>query len=467
MKISLNSILKTHACSLFYRFVKFEGAHPIQIDEVNFSLEEQTGEIDINGTQWQTEYKTEIIDKSVIDLKVTFKLLKGTCLQSNLGVSLRFKNWSTDNYVLMPAAVYNGNRFQVKKIEYPPILTEVQDLGTHKPTIITDIPRLNIEKGPSRIQQITRDLATPAVGFRSNETGKGLWMLTTQATTLGDSGIEVEENDDRSEATITLTAPGVRYDHRYVICSMEHPSEDRGADFKEGDSIEVKLKLYFFDCPTIQTLFDYFVNIRKAMTGKVELKNSIPFYRAWEIQEKKYNEQNWEGELGYYSVGIREDVHQDWQVGWVGGMMSTYPMLYGGCEISKERALKTFDFLFKGGQDRSGFFHGCGHKGEWFGDNFRDISLKWHLIRKSADALYFLMKQFMLMEKQGEIKPKGIWLEGTRLCADAFVKLWEENGQFGQFVDSGTGEIIIGGSVSAGIAPAGLALAGQYFGTEK
>jgi hypothetical protein len=467
MTSDLNNLLKTNDCRMFYKVVRFEGSHPLQTQEFELGYEAKDFKISFNESEWQPTIKAETISEGVVDLKVTFKLLKGICLQTNLGVGLRFGKWSADNYVLMPAAAYNGNRFQSRKIEYAPILTNQDDLGVDKPIVITDVPRLNIEKGPSRIQQLTRDLATPAVGFRSALNKRGFWMLTTQETALGDSGIEIDENDDRSEASILLTAPGVRYDRRYIICNMDHPCDDRGTDFNEGDTVELNMRLYFFDCPGLQNLFDYFVNIRKDLTGTSELSNSIPFYSAWEIQEKKYNEQNWEGELGYYSVGMRENIHQDWQVGWVGGMMATYPLLFEGNEISKQRVLKNFDFLFDKGQDRSGFFHGCGHKGEWYGDNFRDLSAKWHLLRKSADALYYLIKQFMLMEKQNIIKPKANWLEGTRKCADAFVKLWKTNGQLGQFVDSETGDIILGGSASAGIAPAGLALAWKYFGEEE
>jgi hypothetical protein len=46
---------------------------------------------------------------------------------------------------------------------------------------------------------------------------------------------------------------------------------------------------------------------------------------------------------------------------------------------------------------------------------------------------------------------------------EAFVKLWRENAQFGQFVDSLTGAVRVGGSTSAALAPAALALASQYF----
>lgn len=44
-----------------------------------------------------------------------------------------------------------------KKVEYPSLLSDPEDIGKQKPTIITDVPRLNIDEGPSRIQQFTRD----------------------------------------------------------------------------------------------------------------------------------------------------------------------------------------------------------------------------------------------------------------------------------------------------------------------
>ena len=55
--------------------------------------------------------------------------------------------------------------------------------------------------------------------------------------------------------------------------------------------------------------------------------------------------------------------------------------------------------------------------------------------------------------------PSERWAEAARRAADALVKLWERNKQLGQFVDIESGELIVGGSTSAGLAPAGLALA--------
>lgn len=459
-------LMTENNCSMFYRICKFEGSHPksfLKKEVLNY--ENNYVQLNTGEGEWEITCEMNRINEEIVNLKVTFILLKGYSQQSNLGIDLKFNNWSKENYVLMPAAVYNGNRFESRKLSYPPILKDLEDIGVDIPTIITDVPRLNKNLGISVIQQLTGDLATPAIGFHSPLTKKGFWLLTNQNTSLGDTGIEIEESIDRNEAVISITAPGVRHDNRYIICNTKFPSDDRGADFKEGDSMELNLRLYFFKCPELQTLFDYFTFIRKDLSGPSKLQNLLAFSSAWEIQEKKYNKQNWEEDHGYYSVGMREDVHQDWQAGWVGGIMATYPLLFEGSKLSRERALKNFDFLFNEGQDKSGFFLSCGHKGEWFGDNFLDLSKNWHLIRKSSDALYFIIKQFMLIEKQENAKklpPK--WVMGARNCADAFVKLWDKYGQFGQFIDSTTGEIIIGGSTSAGIAPAGLALCWQYFG---
>ncbi|HEX5482684.1 MAG TPA: hypothetical protein VFZ08_08675 [Terriglobia bacterium] len=49
----------------------------------------------------------------------------------------------------------------------------------------------------------------------------------------------------------------------------------------------------------------------------------------------------------------------------------------------------------------------------------------------------------------------------------AFVALWNRQGQFGQFIDIESDEIVIVATTSAAIAPAVLALASQYFGNAK
>ena len=84
------------------------------------------------------------------------------------------------------------------------------------------------------------------------------------------------------------------------------------------------------------------------------------------------------------------------------------------------------------------------------------------LVRRTAETLTFLVKQIALLERRPELRGGGAsehWPEAARRAAEALAKLWERNKQLGQFVDIESGELIVGGSTSGGLAPAGLALA--------
>ena len=149
-------------------------------------------------------------------------------------------------------------------------------------------------------------------------------------------------------------------------------------------------------------------------------------------------------------------------------MISTYPLLFAGNETTEQHVIRNFDWLFPNGISPSGFFWDSGEDGnKWYGGDIRKPhTADWHLIRKSGDGLFYILKQFRLMQAKG-ITVKESWEKGTRGVADAFVKLWKENGQTGQFVDNRTAEIRVGGSTSGGIVPAALVLAADYFNEPK
>ncbi|NJO68201.1 MAG: hypothetical protein HC830_02070 [Bacteroidetes bacterium] len=84
-------------------------------------------------------------------------------------------------------------------------------------------------------------------------------------------------------------------------------------------------------------------------------------------------------------------------------------------------------------------------------------------MRKSGDGLYYILKQLMLMKK-ANIPVKPEWEKGTLTVANSFVKLWKKWGQYGNFIDSKTGDIVVGGSTSGAILPAALVLACEYYG---
>jgi len=256
----------------------------------------------------------------------------------------------------------------------------------------------------------------------------------------------------------------VRELYQYFIADMQAPSKDIPANFKAGDSIILKTQVFFFPSPDVQSIYDYFATIRNSLNPKGNPVNAIPFSAAFSIQEEKFNRENFEPKFGYYSVGLRENYYQDWQIGWTGGMISTFLLLLDGSETSRKNVVRAFDWLFANGIAPSGYFWDSGQKGtEWLGIFQSSPLMKdWHLVRKSADGLYYILKQFTAFRKLGiEVKPE--WENGARRVADAFVKTWKTYGQLGNYVNNESGELVIGGSTSAGLMPGTLALAAEYF----
>lgn len=436
------------------------------LERVSTDLAGDTATIDIDGSSWTiTSAATNLAGEiDGYEVTVVFQCTAGMLANAALSVDLAFGNWSAANYVLMPAAAYAGNRFPSRRIPYSPKLCFVPDIGPDKPVIVTDIPKLNECDGPSAIHERSGSMAVPSIGFHDPSASRGFWLFTSQGNELGDHGISIEENRDRSRALISITSPVLREAHAYRICDMRCPTPDLPRDFHAGDKVAVSFRVFSFPAPRLQSLFDAFAALRKPGVSNPP-PACLPFSACLALQEEKFNRDNFVEPHGYYSVGLRQNFLQDWQIGWTGGMISTHPLLLAGGERTRANVLRNFDWLFPAGISPSGFFWDSGEKGtQWYGGDIRKPhTANWHLIRKSADAVFFILKQFMWMETLGiEVKPA--WRDGLRGVCDAFVKLWRENGQFGQFVDSITGEIRVGGSTSAAIAPAALAMAARWYG---
>ena len=420
----------------------------------------------VGDSVWQVKWLARPVAgrPDALDFQAVFHCRRGRLDQASVGVQIPFDRWSTDRYVLFPAAAYNGNRFLARKIPYSPKLYFVQDIGPDRPVIITDVPRLNLGPGVSRIQERSGSLSVPAVGFHDAAGGRGFLLLTTQGNALGDHGLGLEESRDRHRAVISLTSPVVRELHSYRICDGEHPSPDQPRDFRAGDEVTLAFRLYSFPAPRLQDFFDRFAVVRKDLAPPAAPRPVLPYSACFELLERKFNRDNFVPGPGYYSVGPRQNFLQDWQIGWTGGMITTYPLWFAGGEATRRNVERNFDWLFPNGIAPSGFFWDAGSRGtEWIGGDIRKPHTgNWHLIRKSADAVYYILRQFHLMEKSRR-RVKPAWRNGLRGVCDAFVKLWSNHGQFGQFVHSLDGSVCVGGSTSGALAPAALALAAEYF----
>ncbi len=410
-------------------------------------------------------------DGKGLQIKTVFKLASGNARGVNLGIDFMFDHWARCNYVLLPGAAYNGNRFESRRIFYSPKLLDPRDIGPEKPMIISDVPRLNIHDGPSRIQERSGSMSMPAAGFYSPGQQYTCWILGQQEEGHGDLGFSVEENRARDQAIFSIENPVVRERTKYHITDNQYPSDDQGLNLEAGDEVHLTCRLYFFPSTRLQELFSRRLATRIKMENDTSSPASLPFSATFPVQEQKFNKQNWVPEQGYYAVGMRENFLQDWQIGWTGGMISTYPLLAQGQEETRERVKKNFDWLFPAGIAPSGFFYDAATSDDkqtcWYGGDIRKPHAKnWHLTRKSGDALFYIIKQFRVMEAMGGT-PKEAWTEGIQQVANAFVQVWGKWGQFGQFIDSHSGDVVVGGSTSGAIVPAALVEAAKYFENEK
>ena len=456
-------------CTLTARVSHFNGNRRDASQTAVFPPGKTQSRLTLQHGTWQCDYVMSPVKSrtDAVDLRLHFRLVAGSAPQTGVSLDLEFSDWSARNYVLLPGAVYNGNRFRVQRTPYPPMIKPA-DRRPDLPITINDLPRLNLSAGASRLEEFTGDLATPAVGFYSPGQQRAFWLLTDQQTRMGNAGLTVEESSDRSKGTVRITAPLVR-EMRPTINGLI-PSSDRAATWNAGDEITIRARLYSFPAPRLQALFDRFLEIRKDLTGPTAPRHMVPLSQVWEILQDKQNRENWNEGWGFYSLGARgpgEPMYSIWQLGWVGGAQNTLAFLLAGSALSRQRAWRNLDRVLTQSQAPSGFFNGMGDGERWYSDGFsKPFEGNLSLVRKNGDALYFFLKQFLLLQKQGKEVPKN-WEDAVKRQADAFVTLWERRGQFGQFINVESGDIVIGATTSAAAAPAGLALASRYYGNPE
>jgi hypothetical protein len=395
-----------------------------------------------------------------MDLDLTFKLSGGELKSGGVAVAFDFMNWSRSNYVLVPGIVYNGNRFQVETNGYMAPYPKNYYYNKNVPLLFSNSPRLSLKEGiPAKIEALTGNAATPAMCFFSPERQRGFILLTEQQTRFGNSGMFIEENSAQNFASFVVSAPGVRElaagfgDFRY--------SGDKGGVWKAGDDVRMKFLIYSFPAKDIPQLLEKFMEVRKALTGENHPRNLTPFSAVTEFTAIQKNNVRWleKPAESFY----RCENSDGYQLGWVGGLMDTYAMLALKDKVSRERVIKTYDFVVSRMAGKSGYFYGIYRDGKTASD--RDNIPEATLVRKNSDALLWMIKHLQLFKLQGYgdlINPQ--WEKAAKRLAQAFVNTWEKNGEFGNYVNASSGEIIIFNSTSGAIAPAGLVLASQYFG---
>lgn len=416
-------------------------------------------------SNWRCSSTIVAVEPGLYDLSVHFELLEGSVAEVATAVVFEFDHWLADDYLLMPSAVYRGNAFEVLDTPYPPVWRDKSQFRTDMPVTITPSPRF-AEDSP-RLEQTTGDAASPCMGFFSPRRGFGFLVQTTQGSRFGNHGFTFERKEEG--VRLIVSAPCVRefrQDHCKAVAS-----DDRAVDWEKGDQLTMFLRVSIFEGHRLQSLFDHYAGIRKALNPSSPC-HVIPFSAAWKIVEEKFNLSNWVEHHGYYKLApnfhTTFEVAEDplcflWQLGWVGGGMMTLPMLGQGSETTRQRAWRNLEMIFDKTRGPSGFFRTIGDGEKFYTDGFdRPLPHRMQLIRKSGDWLFHALKQFDLLVKQGSQIPPA-WYKAIRDLADAFVRLYDEYGQFGQFIDGDTGELLIGGSAAGAIIPAALARAASWY----
>ncbi len=443
-------------CSPAVRIWQFKGNRRETSVRAALPSGKTEGQLQFRGATWLYDLRTSAVaDRpDAMDVWLRVRLLAGDATEIGVSLDLEFDQWSVDNYVLLPGAVYHGNRFRAIAKPYRDKTIDREDYRLDLPITTRELPRLNIADGESRIEEHSGNLSTPAVGVHLKAARRGFLLLTEQANRLGNFGLVVEESLDRTKAVIRIATPSVR--EKRPTSSGLVPSNDRAADWKPGDEVTLAARLFFFDAPVLQGLFDRFLAVRKDRNKPAVARHLLPLSETWSILEEKLNSQNWVEKAGLY-MQLRAWVPTIFELGWVGGCQNTQALLCSESELSRQRAWQNLDTVLRHAQAPSGFFYGAGDGERWGpGQEGRG------LVRKNADVLYSFLKQFRLMQKLGQPVPAE-WEVAVRKQADAFVKLWNKRRQFGQWIDVHSGDILVGATTSAAIAPAGLALASEYF----
>jgi hypothetical protein len=454
------------------RLSQLSGSHETDYTLVALQPAGQTGtKTSFGGAQWDISLSLQpLVDQpDAVEGRMSFRVTQGAAHEVAVAVEWPVNPWSRDNFVLLPAATYNGNRFACRPYRYPPMVHEAGDIGLDAPICITDVPRLNVEDGmPSRLQVLTGDVTTPCIGFYAPHEHEAYLWLTEQRSQFGNHALTVEENAQRDLATLRIEAPGVRRDTLYSMANTSTPSWDHAAEWTAGTQVTLVFRIYRFPAQSVQDLYHRFAQVRKDLAGSVTQRHEFPFSEAWHVLEEKHNRENWSA-AGYYRVGTPDPVQdsrfQDWQVGWVGGGMVPFPMLIAGLPLSRQRAIQNLEWMFTHAQYPSGLFHAIQHEGVPSCDGFETPGTDtWVMVRKEADALYFLLKTYQLLKGQDAAwQLPAHWEAGTRRLADLFVNVFRRYGQLGQYLDCYTGEVMVGGSTASAMAAGALAQAGQYF----
>ena len=421
------------------------------------------GTMSHEGSQWSVKTVFTQVEgrPGCHDVVSEIEITEGEVIAATVELGCAFTDWNFSSYVFAPTMVYDGNRFEMVDVPYSPFWPDPSHYGVDKPISVTNQVHLNKDGSPATIEIDTWGVATPCMGFHSHQ-GNGFLLFTPDRNELGPCGLTIFEDGPARTASFRVETPR----HRSKIPNiMGFREGDPTRNWRAGDKVTIKARLWFFEAPRLQTLFDRYADGRKDY-GERHLIKSLPYSEAARMVREKVNALNWDEELGYYRHGISRlntKPYDWWQLGWVSGGLTTLPMIAQGDATAKARAIRNLDFMFTGSPVPNGLW--CAHHdGTKFNHDDPRPPRPGYLVsvRRLSDALYFGIKQILMLEARGDRVPDS-WKTSIRNLADVLARIFKKHGQIGQYLDIRTAEIGIGGSTAGGVLPAAWILSARLF----
>jgi hypothetical protein len=98
-------------------------------DRAYFNISSGEGNVSLDKNEWQctVNYKEVYGYNNSTDVDVVIRLSTKTNIKVAMGIEFDFTKWSGKNYVMVPVAVYNGNRFKTVKMYWPTVVEDESD----------------------------------------------------------------------------------------------------------------------------------------------------------------------------------------------------------------------------------------------------------------------------------------------------------------------------------------------------
>lgn len=419
--------------------------------------------IDDTNKEWEVQTKKQNITDGELFV-FRFKALKDMP-ESGVAVAFDQYNWTSDNYVMIPASVYNGNRQRIVNRRYA---TGIDPSDYNMPDLAltsNPIPQLSPDFGSqSRLEISVCNTASPIIAILDRQKDEGILLLTDQGIERDgqtiDHGLIVEEALDRSIASFVVSAPGVREKKPEFIGFSRSP--DRGLRIRRGDEITIRVTRLTYPCRNVPDLLEHFMHNRKRHIKCAPPRNLIPMSEVLSIMNRNIDMRYFKND----SVEFYRPETADWMsYGWIGGLINTYPMLALGDNEHLRRVACTFNFALPRAKGKSGYYYDILlPDGKVLNRDAAAVVPGITVTRRNADVLYWMIKQFNLMKSMGNgnlIRKQ--WEDDVQRLADAFVKTWDEEGTWGNYLYVETGKVAIFNTTSGAMTIGGLALAAEYY----